>query len=89
MARVCSCAEAQHTEAKRKTHRGLPLSGQGNLREVSALVFISPKVSPCCGCWLKHVHVRGMSKVNLTNTGLSFGSESGDGIGFHQAELPG
>ena len=41
-----------------------------DLLEVSALVSILPRVSPCCGCCLQHLHACGVSKMNLAKSGL-------------------
>ena len=55
-----------------------------DLLEVSALVSILPRVSPCCGCCLHHLHVRRGLQDELDELwpSFSFGGESVDGIGF-------
>ena len=61
-----------------------------DLFEGLALVPILPGLSPYCGCCLQDLHVRKVSKMNLTNSGLYFHLVVSvvDDIGFHQAVLP-
>ena len=70
-------------------HRWCVDSQSMDLIEVRALLSILPWVSPCCGCCLQHLHVRGVSFVELHES-QPFSpvvSEPADGIGFHQAVL--
>ena len=43
-----------------------------DLLEVSALVSMLHRDSPCFGCCLQHLHVRGVSKMIFANCGLNF-----------------